>query len=349
MQSHVRAEKKPGNHGSFTVLSQGRSQSHQERIMDLELYRKVFSINAAEDLIIRDYHMNEMKTPMHMSRGEESLVCAVEDSLPPGSFVATTYRSHALYLARTGDFFGFFCEMLGRTDGCSGGRAGSMHLSAISSGMLSSSAIVGGNISVAVGAGFGLSRSAKDPRVSAVFFGDGATDAGTFWESLNLAKLYKTPTIFVCCDNKLAVHSGNVHRKGWDFQNVGDIVTRLGIPYHRLTGACVFSLSKQMAEVFASNGLSGPLFVHGEWFRFLEHVGIDDDFCAGYRPRPSEKFMDEWDPVKKSRETLLASGVTEERIVELEHEVTCEAENSLSRARKVPFASETTVYNHVFG
>ena len=317
--------------------------------MDLERYRKVFSIKVAEDLIIRDYHLDEMKTAMHMSRGEEGLVCAVEHCLPPGSIVATTYRSHALYLARTADFFGFFCEMFGRTGGCSGGRAGSMHLGAVNSGMLSSSAIVGGNISVAVGAGFGLSRIAEGRKLSAVFFGDGATDAGTFWESLNLARLYETPTVFVCCDNKLAVHSGTPERKGWDFENIGKLVSQMGIPYHRVSGACVFSLSEQMHEIFSNTGVGGPVFVHGEWFRFLEHVGINDDFSAGYRLRPSENTMDEWDPVKKSRATLLDSGFSEERITELEQKVLHEAENSLSAARKSAFALESTVLDHVLG
>jgi len=317
--------------------------------IDIELYRKVYSVRAAENLIIKDYHLDEMKTPMHMSRGEEALVCAVEHNLPLGSLVATTYRSHALYLARTGDFFGFFCEMLGRVGGCSDGRAGSMHLGANSQGMLSSSAIIGGNISVAVGAAFALSREPNNQKRSAVFFGDGATDAGTFWESLNLASLYKTPTVFVCCDNQLAVHTDNWARKGWSSENIGNIVTQMGIHYLQVKGACAFSLSEKIGAFFANHSSAEPLFIHGEWFRFLEHVGIDEDFSAGYRQQPSVEFMAEWDPVKQSRASLLSSGYSEAYVEELEQAVESEANSSLFRAREKNFAERATLTSHVLG
>lgn len=298
-------------------------------------------IREAERLIVRDYHLDEMKTPMHMSWGEEAIVCGISEALGSDALVSTTYRSHALYLHRTRNTFEFFCEMMGRTGGCSDGRSGSMHLGDINAGMLMSSAIVGGNISVAVGAAFGLQYLKRNTR-AACFFGDGATDAGTFWESLNIAALFRAPVIFVCADNDLAVHSTETDRKGFSMRQIGRAVASLGIPCLYLDCYDVFEIFSKVRRFITQHPV-GPIFLHAKWFRYLEHVGISTDFNAGYRDQPSEAFLKSVDPIVVSRAALIRSGVTECEITSIEQSLRIDCEEDLNRARSMPLASVSTV------
>ena len=113
-----------------------------------------------------------------------------------------------------------------------------MHLCSIDDGMFNSTAIVAGNISVAVGAAHSAKLSGTG-RIPVAIFGDGATDAGTFWESINLAGLYNLPMVFLCLDNELAVHSGNSERKGFDWKSLGSTLEAFGIAYFEIECECV--------------------------------------------------------------------------------------------------------------
>ena len=127
-----------------------------------------------------------MKTPMHMSTGAEAICAGVCQALRPQDQVIGTYRTHGIYLAKTGETDRFFAEMYGRATGMAKGKAGSMHLTAPEAGLICTSAIVGTTIPVALGAAYANRQNAQD-RVVAVFFGDGAIDEGVFWESINIA------------------------------------------------------------------------------------------------------------------------------------------------------------------
>src|ERR1700741_1934854 len=145
--------------------------------LNLALYRKLYLIRRAEQAI-RDHYMSDaMKTPMHMSTGEEAICAGVCQALRKQDQIIGTYRTHGIYLAKTGETDKFFAEMYGRESGMAKGKAGSMHLTAPEAGLICTSAIVGTTIPVAVGAAF-AAREKKQDKVVAVFFGDGAIDEG---------------------------------------------------------------------------------------------------------------------------------------------------------------------------
>src|SRR3989344_5622446 len=173
---------------------------YSRKVLNLELYRKVYLARKAEEKIILEYPKDEMKTPMHMSMGEEAIVAGVCQALGLNSQVLSSYRSHAVYLIQTGETEKFFGELYGKATGPAQGKAGSMHLSSPEHGYLGASAVVATQIPVAVGAAFANKKLGKKI-MTAVFFGDGALDEGVFWESLNMACLWKVPVIFICEDN----------------------------------------------------------------------------------------------------------------------------------------------------
>ena len=183
--------------------------------LNVDLYRKMFLIREAEGAIRKYYHQDVMKTPMHMSTGEEAICAGVCQALAPSDQVLGTYRSHGLYLAKTGETDRFFAEVCAWATGMAKVKGGSIHLTSPADGMICTSAIVATTIPVAIGAAF-ANKCHANGRLVAVFFGDGAVDEGVFWESLNAACSMKLPVLFVCEDNGYAVHVPARTRHGYD-------------------------------------------------------------------------------------------------------------------------------------
>src|SRR3989344_4348540 len=146
---------------------------YSRKVLNLELYRKVYLARKVEEKIILEYPKDEMKTPMHMSMGEEAIVAGVCQALGLDSHVLSSYRSHAIYLSKTGETEKFFGELCGKATGPAKGKAGSMHLSSPEKGYVTSSAVVGTQIPVAVGVAFANKRLKRKAN-TAEFFGDGA-------------------------------------------------------------------------------------------------------------------------------------------------------------------------------
>ena len=283
----------------------------------IDRHRRLDLIRACEELIVSKYFEDEMKTPMHMSWGQEACAIGVSDGVGEKADFFTTYRSHAIYLARTLDVEGFFGELLGTSLGKSRGVGGSMHLSDIERGMFTGSAIVGGNVAVAVGAAFANKKQSL-PRVSVSMFGDGALDRGSLWESLNIANLYKLPVLFICEDNNLAVNSLPNARRSWgDLGSLEAAVRGFGTSYSDLRSSDVHGITTSIEAIAARvRETSEPHFVRLGWHRHLEHVGVSlSEFPEGQ----GERFLFEnRDPLVESELRLTLEGVESQDIRALE-------------------------------
>ena len=222
-----------------------------------------------------------------------------------------------------------------------------MHLCSIDKGMYNSTAIVGGNISVAVGASYSA-KLQQSNKVPVAVFGDGATDCGTFWESLNLAGLHKLPILFLCLDNELAVHSGDKLRKGLKWEQLRTVVESFGLTYCEVESADASEVLGVVQGMFDSHLNQGrPCFLRAKWFRYLEHVGINTDFDAGYRPKPSNRFLRLWDPLEQTRDALLARQVG---LADIENVCATNkrlALDAIEQARKTDFAKVTSIMEHI--
>ncbi|MBF0438027.1 MAG: thiamine pyrophosphate-dependent dehydrogenase E1 component subunit alpha [Magnetococcales bacterium] len=310
----------------------------KEKEIQLGLYRKVYLTRRAEDLIRAHYLEDGMKTPMHMSTGGEAISSGICEALQAEDQVLGTYRSHALYLSRTGESDLFFAEMYGKATGMAKGKGGSMHLTAADEGLICTSAIVASNIPVALGAAFANKMAGKES-VVAVFFGDGAIDEGVFWESLNAACLMGLRVLFVCEDNGYAVHIPAHKRHG--YQSITTIVSgfECDVWQSDSTDAWQIYLLAQQARAAAIQN-NRPGFLHLKYYRYLEHVGVFEDFKAGYRSRTEFEPWLERDPVKIQRENLLR-WLTEEAVLLLEKQIDQQIETSLQRAMEAPFADHS--------
>ena len=274
---------------------------------NIELYRIMYLIRMVEEKIRVHYPDDEMKTPVHLCIGQEAIVAGVTHALKPEDQAFGTYRNHGIYLAKTEKTDQFFGELFGRATGEFRGKAGSMHLSAPASGFMGSSAVVGTTIPVALGCAF-VNQQKNNGKLTAVFFGDGATDEGVFWESLNFASLKKLPLMFICEDNDLAIHSKASERQGYN--SITDIVSKFDchvLKSESTDPEVIADLAGQAAEHIHQK--KGPVFCHFKYYRYLEHVGINEDFHFGYRSRDEFEKWNSVDPVKIQRTKLLKDGL----------------------------------------
>lgn len=311
----------------------------------IELYRKVYLIRKAEEAIIKHYPEDEMKTPMHMSMGAEAIVAGICQALGAGDQVFGTYRSHALYLAKTMETDKFFAEMYGKVTGMAQGKAGSMHLSAPEHGLMAVSAVVASTIPVAVGAAFAKKQEGNGA-ISAVFFGDGAIDEGNFWESLNIACLMKFPVLFVCEDNGLAVHTPAVKRHGYN--SISDVVSRFRCRVFSSDTTDVeeiFSAARRASDYIRKIGT--PYFMHLRYYRYLEHVGVNEDFHVGYRSKGEHEEWLERDPIILQRDRLLTRGLSKNELQSLEKEITEQIKGSVERAKTADYPDGSEIYRGV--
>jgi TPP-dependent pyruvate/acetoin dehydrogenase alpha subunit len=247
------------------------------------LYRSIRRIRRVEEEIARLYPTDRIKSPVHLSIGQEAVSVAVCDALVPEDVVFGTYRGHALYLAKGGDLRRMMAELYGKVTGCARGKGGSMHLIDTSHGVMGASAVVASTIPQAVGYAYAV-KLQRRPVVVVSFFGDGAVEEGAFHESVQLAALHRLPILFVCENNGYAIHTSLRERQGTSV--ICERAGSYGLSAERVDDD-VQALHARAGEVVAAirAGRSGPVFLECMTYRWREHVGPGEDFHLGYRSR----------------------------------------------------------------
>jgi TPP-dependent pyruvate/acetoin dehydrogenase alpha subunit len=309
---------------------------------DIErIYRSLRLIRRVEEEIIRIYPTDLIKSPVHLSIGQEAVSVGICDALRPDDVVAPTYRGHAAYLAKGGSLNAMMAELYGKSTGVAGGKGGSMHLVDMSHNGLGASAVVGTTIPVAVGYAFAL-KSMKTDRVVVAFFGDGATEEGVFAESLNFAALRKLPILFVCENNSYAIHAPLNRR--WATDKLCERVETYGIPAFRCDDGDVFKMRSLAAVAVEQLRCgAGPIFIECRTYRWCEHVGPDSDFDAGYRPLAEIEYWLKNDQVKR-----LAALIAPERRAEIESEIETDIAEAIRFAEASPFPAAEALHANVF-
>jgi len=305
------------------------------------VYRKLQLIRRAEEEVARIYPSDKIKSPVHLSIGQEAVAVGVCDPLRADDVVSGTYRSHAAYIAKGGDLPAMFAELYGKDTGCCRGKGGSMHMVAMERYILGTSAVVGTTVPIAVGYSLALKREGKG-RLAVAFFGDGATEEGVFQESLNFAALHKLPVLFVCENNGYAIHTPLSKR--WATNRLCERVATYGIPVHQVPDSDVLRLWDLAAGAYISiREGSGPVFIECQTYRWKEHVGPGDDYDAGYRTR------DELLPWKERDQVALIGAKLDPRVraavdVEIEREIAA----AIDFAENSPFPEAKELFTDVY-
>jgi len=254
-----------------------------------ELFRQALRIRMAEEKIVELYPSDKIQSPVHLSIGQEPHAVALIRQLRKGDEIFTSYRNHAVYLAKGGDLKKMFAELYGKADGISKGKAGSMHLCAPEVNMMGASAIVSATLPHALGAAYAF-KILRKKNISVSLTGDGSTEEGVFCECLNFASLKKLPLLFVIENNGLAIHSHIGTRQAFD---LGKLAGAYNIPYlNSDDGFDMKSVALKTREAAARiRKTSTPMLFEIRTCRYKQHVGVSEDFDKGYRSRSE---FNEW-------------------------------------------------------
>lgn len=289
-------------------------------------YYKLNLIREVENAIIRNYPTNDIKTPCHLAIGAESIAVGVCESFPESRIYAT-YRNHHWYVACGGSIKNFFLELYGKQNPIADGKAGSMHLSCPDEGLVLTSAVVASQIGPAVGHAFAM-KYKNEPTFTICALGDGALEEGVFFECLNLAKLYNLKILFVIEDNNLAIHQKRENRQAFKIRKIAEAYS---IQYVDGFAYDLENVLRKCTEITKS-----PAILHLRYHRFKEHVGINEDYKAGYREEPKEPHQ--VDPVKRFSSPKK----------EIDARIQAEINEAIKIAKEAPLAPKESLLEHVF-
>jgi pyruvate dehydrogenase E1 component alpha subunit len=281
---------------------------------------------------------------LHLAIGEEAAVVGAVSALQKRDWLISTYRSHGHALARGASENSVMAELFGRTTGCSGGRGGSMHLFDLEHRFMGGWGIVGGNIPI--GAGFALACSYRgNDEVTLCVLGDGATNQGTFSETLNLAALWNLPVVFMITNNQFGMGTSLERHSA-----VTDLVRKgegLGVEGTRCDGMDVLDTFRTVSEAIELvRSEQRPMVVEALTYRFRGHSMADPE-----RYRTHEQ-VEEWkqrDPIDSLTARMVAAGMLNEAgIAEIEDDAAAAVEAAVAFAEASPEPKPETLHDGVY-
>ena len=294
----------------------------------LELLRGMVRIRRLEEKSAELYGAGKIRGFLHLYVGEEAVAVGALAALASDDAVVATYREHGHALMRGVPAAAIMAEMFGKVTGCSRGRGGSMHLFCAEKRFYGGNAIVGGGLPVAVGLAL-ADRMQRKRRLTACFFGDGATDEGEFGESLNLAALWQLPVLFLCENNRYAMGTALARHQS------DTVLTHrpmaYGIPSETVDGMDVAAVERTVryaADRVREEGT--PRFVELQTYRYRAHSMFD---AERYRDKAEVEQWRERDPIEQWIRVLREKGMASEADIErIEQDVAVEIEEAVAAA-----------------
>ena len=306
--------------------------------------RTMLLIRHFEEKAVELYSAGKIHGFLHLYIGEEAVATGVMPVLSDEDNVIATYREHGQALARGVAPGAIMAEMFGRTNGCSGGRGGSMHLFDAARRFYGGYAIVGGGIPIAVGLAL-ADRLQQRPQITGCFFGDGAVAEGEFHESLNLAALWRLPVLFLCENNYYAM--GTALARHQSQPDIARKAQAYDVPSAAVDGMDVVAVeaaAREAADAVRRDGR--PFLLELRTYRFRAHSMYDPDL---YRPREEIERWKQRDPILLLRTRLEAQGLLpSERLQELQDEVATEIAAAVTYAESGPLEPESDLLKNVY-
>jgi len=310
-----------------------------------EMLRKMLEIRFFEEKVFELYGQNLVPGTIHLYTGEEAVAVGVCSSLRKDDFITSTHRGHGHCIAKGADLKRTMAEILGKETGYCKGKGGSMHIADFNVGMLGATAVVGAGLPIAVGAGLTV-RLKKTDQVVACFFGEGASNQGTFHESLNMASTWSLPVIFVCENNLYAM--GTRQSRVMKIESVADRAIAYGMPGAVVDGNDVLSVYEvtRKAVEGARKG-EGPTLIECKTYRHKGHSRVDP---AKYRAKAE---VEEWlakDPIRRLKEKIVQDHTFhKEEIEKIEKDALTEVEEAVKFAMESPYPAPEEALEDVYG
>lgn len=310
----------------------------------VEMYTKMVEIRNFEEKVFELYGRNLVPGTIHLYAGEEAVAVGVCSNLRRDDYITSTHRGHGHCIAKGAKLKKIMAELLGKKTGYCEGKGGSMHIADFSIGMLGATAVVGAGIPIAVGAGLSVKLRGTD-QVVACFFGDGASNQGTFHEGINMTSIWKLPVIFVCENNLYAM--GTRQSRVMAIESIADRAVAYGIPGVAIDGNDVMAVYRTAREAVerARKG-EGATLIECKTYRHKGHSRIDP---ARYRPNEE---VEEWlrrDPIKRFKEKLLQTHIlTEAEMALAEKQALARVEEAVKFTMESPYPAPREALEDVY-
>lgn len=310
----------------------------------LRIYHTMNQIRLFEEAALHLFEENKLRGSVHLYIGEEAIAASAISLLRDTDYITSTHRGHGHGIAKSNDLKKAMAELMGKETGFCRGRGGSMHIADLDKGNLGANAIVGGGLPIAVGGGLALKMKGTD-RVCVTFFGDGASNQGTFHESINLASVWKLPVIFVCENNGFGI-SVPV-KQSTSVVNISDRAQGYGIPGETVDGNDVIALLEVFEKAIARGRAGeGPTLIECKTYRWKGHWTGDPEV---YRTREEVAAWVEKCPIKRLNDYLLEQGIaTENELNGIRATAASEVEEAVDFAINSPDPDPATVMDDVF-
>ena len=320
----------------------------KSRDMILKVYRNAVAIRAFELAAHEQYANGLLAGSVHLYVGEEGIASGVCGVLKEDDYITSTHRGHGHLIAKGGDLKRMMAELAGKATGYCKGKGGSMHICDMDLGILGSNGIVGAGLPIAVGAGFACKSHGKG-QVCACFFGDGASNRGTFHESLNLASVLKLPILYVLENNFYAISGGQ--RDLTTLTNLSERAKAYAIPGETVEGNDIMAVIDAAAEaVERARRCEGPTLLEFRTWRHFGHwEGDPDARLFTYRdPKEHEEWLKK-DPIPKFRKDIVNGAyATVEELDAIDRKVDGEIEEAIAFAENSPYPDVSILTEDVY-
>ncbi len=278
----------------LTIISDSISDHFDLNEM-LTSYIHLKYVREVEVLISENYFRQQFRCPVHLSIGQEAVAVGVSSSLKKTDKAVSTHRSHAHYLAKGGNLYRMFSEIMGSSNGCCGGRGGSMHLFDDNVGFVASIPIVGSSTPIAAGLAY-AEKLAGGEGIAVSYVGDAVLETGAFYETLNLAAVKKLPLLIVLEDNGFSTYADKSVRAPAD-RDIRNLVEGIGLSFMSGVGDDVNEVSKLSKVAIRKVRENLPMVLSFDTFRRYEHCGPNIDDSLGYRSIEEVNSYVERDPI----------------------------------------------------
>jgi pyruvate dehydrogenase E1 component alpha subunit len=311
-----------------------------------ELHLRMVRIRRFEEEAGKMMENGKIPGALHLYVGQEAVASGVMQHLSVKDQITSTHRGHGHISAKGGEFSKMFAELYGKATGYCRGKGGSMHISNMELGMLGANGIVGGGPPIAMGAAFS-NKFRKTKQVAVAFFGDGASNEGSFHEAANMAALFKLPCLFVCENNGYGEYTPQANHQA--VVDVADRAAGYGMPGIVVDGMDVIAVYEAIeAALKRARGGEGPTLVECKTYRFYDHVGVRG---MGLTYRTDEE-LEEWkkrDAIIGFEARLIELGtVTQKQIDAVYAGVNAEIEEAIQFAEDSPFPEADDLLEDVY-
>lgn len=310
----------------------------------ISMYQTMYKIREFEKAVVDLFSQDLIRGAAHVYLGEEAVASGACHALEKDDYIVSTHRGHGHCIAKGGKVHKMMAEILGKSTGYCKGKGGSMHIADLKCGILGANGIVGAGIPIATGAGM-TSWIKKDNKVTLCFFGDGASNQGTFHESINMAAVFRLPVVFICENNHYAVFTST--EKALSVENISDRSIAYGIPGYSIDGNDVIEVFSTVSNaVKRARAGKGPSLIECKTYRWFGHFVGDPE---NYRSKEEvKKWKTKKDPIEMFKKKLIKEGmVGNKEFSRIENEIQKEIEDAKNFAKNSPEPEDKELWTDI--